>query len=94
MANQSATVVFNPDETDTSQLVNAFADAKAARESRFTLELIGDAADAAGDPEGSGSSAPPLPPGAPDFGGSSEADSAPPAPSGGDFEVSLEPPAE
>ena len=97
MADQTATAFYDPAKTDPSQLVSAFADAKAAGESRFALTVQSGSA-AAAESEGSDTSndfAPPLPPGAPTFGGAdgsgvSEAS----APAGGDFDVSLEAPAE
>lgn len=94
MADQSATAVYDPSQTSPDQLVSAFAEAKSSGESRFTLtSLSGDAEGgaSAADADTSNDFSPPLPPGAPDFGGS---DAAPPEPSGGDFEVSLEAPAE
>ncbi len=98
MADQSATAVYDPSQTSPDQLISAFAEAKSSSESRFTLaSLSGDAAGDASDGEVDSSNdfAPPLPPSSPEFGGSeSKTGSAPPEPSGGDFEVSLEAPAE
>ena len=99
MADQSATALYDPAKTDPSQLVSAFADAKASSESRFALTFESSSADAAAEKSGesdtSNDFAPPLPPGAPAFGeanGSSTSGDA--APAGGDFDVSLEAPAE
>lgn len=100
MSDQSATAVYDPAKTGADQLVSAFAEAKASGESRFSLTILSGGDDVSADEETeadtSGDFAPPLPPGAPDFGGSDEANGtqAPPEPSGGDFEVSLEAPAE
>ena len=94
MVDQTATAVYDPNETDPSKLIDSFATAKESGESRFTLaSLAGDApADGgSGTADTSNDFAPPLPTGSPDFGGS---DAAPPEPSGGDFDVSLEAPAE
>jgi len=100
MAAQTATAQYDPAKTEPSQLVSAFADAKSAGESRFTLAVTASSADVpaqegSGTSDGSNDFAPPLPEGSPDFGssngsGTSEAG----APSGGDFDVSLEAPAE
>ena len=96
MADQSATAVYNPSETSADQLVNAFAEAKSSGDSRFTLTARdggtdSSATDGAGAADTSNDFAPPLPSGSPDFGGEN-AGSAEPA--GGDFDVSLEAPAE
>jgi hypothetical protein len=100
MADQTATAFYDPAKTDPSQLVSAFADAKASGESRFTLTVESSSADTAAEEtsqtsDTSNDFAPPLPPGAPTFGeadgaGAGEAS----APAGGDFDVSLEAPAE
>lgn len=99
MAAQTATALYDPTKTDPNQLVSAFADAKASGESRFTLAVQSSSADAAavesGGSDASNDFAPPSPPGAPAFGdanGSSTGEAA--AAAGGDFDVSLEAPAE
>ena len=98
--------MFDPGKTSAEQLVSEFADMKKENPSkcRYLLTLISEKTDneAAGgqDLDTSSDVAPPLPPGSPDFGSSTNADSnaavdlAPPGPSGGDFEVLLEAPAE
>jgi len=98
MADQSATAVYDPAKTDPSQLVSAFAEAKSAGESRFTLASVSNDADASteagsGTTDTSNDFAPPLPAGSPDFSGSGNSEAGA-AVSGGDFDVSLEAPAE
>ena len=95
MAAQRATVFYDPAITDPSQLVSAFAEAKSAGESRFTLASASHDADASGSgtTDASNDFAPPLPQGSPDFSGSGTSEAGAAA-SGGDFDVSLEAPAE
>jgi len=97
MADQTATALYDPATTEPSQLVSAFAGAKAAGESRFALTMTSGSTEAPAQ-EGSGTGdssndfAPPLPPGGPDF-GAGDGSGTSGAASGGDFDVSLEAPA-
>ena len=98
MAAQTATALYDPAETSPTQLVSAFADAKAAGESRFALTMTSGSTEAPAQ-EGSGTSdssndfAPPVPPGGPDFGADDGSGSTGAPAGGGDFVVSLEAPA-